>query len=77
MFRLIKKVLILIMSAVSVSPYCLLLKNKKCGVRKVIIDNDYMTFPYKIGANRCIEAVMMPKILILRFVYLMLLKILA
>ena len=30
---------------------------KKSGiftVRKVIIDNDYMTFPYKIGVDRCI-----------------------
>ena len=24
---------------------CLLLKNQECKVRKVIIDNDYMTFP--------------------------------
>ena len=28
--------------------YCLLLKNQECAVRKVIIDNDYMNFPYKI-----------------------------
>ena len=34
--------------------YCLLLKYQECAVRKVIIDNDYMTFPYKIGVDRCI-----------------------
>ena len=34
--------------------YSLLLKNQECAVRKVIIDNDYMTFPYKIGVDRCI-----------------------
>ena len=34
--------------------YCLLLKNQECKVRKVIVDNDYMNFPYKIGIDRCI-----------------------
>ena len=34
--------------------YSLLLKNQECAVRKVIIDNDYMTFPYKIVVDRCI-----------------------
>ena len=43
----------------SVSPVltvenCLLLKNKKCRVRKVIVGNDYMAFPYKIGVDRCV-----------------------
>ena len=39
MFNLIKKVMILILSAISaVSPNCLLLKNQECKVRKVIID---------------------------------------
>ena len=36
------------------SGYSLLLKNQECKLRKVIIDNDYMTFPYKIGVDRCI-----------------------
>ena len=54
MFNLIKKVLILVMSAISVSPYCLLLKNQECKVRKVIADNDYMTFPYKIKVDKCV-----------------------
>ena len=30
-----------------------MLKNQECTVRKVIIDNDCMTFPYKIGVDRC------------------------
>ena len=35
-------------------PDCFLLKNEECKVRKVIVDNDYMTFPYEIGVDRCI-----------------------
>ena len=55
MFNLIKKVMILILSAISaVSPNCLLLKNKKCKARKVIIDNDYMSFAYKIKVDKCV-----------------------
>ena len=33
---------------------CVLLKNQECRVRKVIIGNGYMTYPYKIGVDRCI-----------------------
>ena len=54
MLGLIKKVLILVLSAISVSPYCLLLKNQKCAVRKVVVDNIYMTFPYKIKVDKCV-----------------------
>ena len=54
MFSLIKKVVILVLSAISVSSYCLLLKNQECGVRKVIIDNDCISFPYKIKVDKCI-----------------------
>ena len=54
MFSLIKKVTILIMSIPLISGYCLLLKNQECKVRKVITDNDYMTFPYKIKVDKCI-----------------------
>ena len=42
------------MSIPLISRYCLLLKNQECKVRKVIIDNDYMTFPYKIKVDKCI-----------------------
>ena len=55
MFGLIKKVMIVVMSPIStVSPNCLLLKDQKFEVKKVIIDNDYMTFPCKIKVDRCI-----------------------
>ena len=33
---------------------CFLLNDQKCDVKKVIVDNDYMTFPYKIRVDRCI-----------------------
>ena len=47
--------MILVLSTISaVSPNHLLLKNQECGVRKVIVNSDYMTFPYKIGVNRCV-----------------------
>ena len=42
------------MSTPPISGYCLLLKNQEYSVRKVIIDNDYMTFPYKIKVDKCI-----------------------
>ena len=68
MFNLIKKGLILILVAVVSarnllansgnllpnSKNCLLLKDQKCGVKKVIAGNDYITFPYKIKVNTCI-----------------------
>ena len=51
MFSLVKKIVILIISTALTWGYCLFVKNQKCTV---IIDNDYMTFPYKIGVDRCI-----------------------
>ena len=54
MLSLIKKIVILIISTSLTWRYCLLLKNQECKVRKVIIDNDYMTFSYKIGIYKCI-----------------------
>ena len=33
---------------------CLVLKDQECAVRKAIIDNGYMTFPYKIKVDKCI-----------------------
>ena len=35
-------------------PSCFLLKNEECKVRKVIVDNDYTTFPYKIKFDKCV-----------------------
>ena len=57
MFNWIIKVLVLgLMSLSSVLGYknCVILKDQKCEVKKVIIDNDYMTFPYKIRVDRCV-----------------------
>ena len=61
MFSLIKKVLILVLITIaqaenllSNSKDCFLLKDQKRGVKKLIIDNDYMTFPYKIKVDRCV-----------------------
>ena len=55
MFRLIKKAVILMsVSSVMAVENCLVLKDQDCPVRKVIIDNDYMTFPYKIKVDKCI-----------------------
>ena len=54
MFSLIKKIVLLIFSLPLISGNCLFLKSQKCTVREVIIDNYYMTFPYKIGVDRCI-----------------------
>ena len=49
--------MILILSTPSTAlPNCLLLKDQKCEVKKVIIDNDYMTIPYKIKVDRCTES---------------------
>ena len=44
----------LVLSTIStVSPNFLLLKNQECEVRKVIVNSDYMTFPYKIKVDKC------------------------
>ena len=56
MFSLIKKVFILILSTPLISGDCLLLKNQECKARKVIVDNNYMTFPYKIKVDKCIRS---------------------
>ena len=53
MFSIVKKLFLLIMSLPLTWGYCLLLKNQESSVRKVIVDNDYMTFPFKIGIDRC------------------------
>ena len=54
MFSIVKKLFLLIISTPLTWRYCLLLKNQECGVRKVIVDNDYITFPYKISVDKCI-----------------------
>ena len=58
MFELIKDVLMLVLISASNlflltnSTKCLSLKNKECKVRKVIVDNEYMTSPYKIEIHK-------------------------
>ena len=54
MFRFIKKELILVLISTVNSLKCVSLKNQECKVRKVIIDNNYMTFPYKIKIDKCV-----------------------
>ena len=53
MFRFIKKVLTLVLISTVNSLKCNSLKNQECNVRKVIVDNQYMAYPYKIRVNRC------------------------
>ena len=64
------------MSAPLTWGYCLFLKNQEFTIREVIVDNDYMTFSSKIGSIDVLEVVMIKVILILKFVYLIVLKIL-
>ena len=53
MFKIIKTFGLLIISLPSTLGYCLILKNQECKVKKIIIDNDYKAFTYKISINRC------------------------
>ena len=54
MFRFIEKVLILILILTENSLKCISLKNQECKIRKVIIDNDCMSFLYKIKVDKCV-----------------------
>ena len=61
MFNLRKKGLILVLSTIADVKISLpnlknwlLLNDQKCEVKKVIIDNDCMTFPYKIKVDKCV-----------------------
>ena len=53
MFSLIKKVLILFLASTANSLKCISLKSQECKVREVV-NNKYMSFPYKTKVNRCI-----------------------
>ena len=53
MFRFIKKVLILVLISTVNSLKCISLKYQECKAREVIVDNEYMTYPYSIKINRC------------------------
>ena len=53
MFRLIKKVLLIVLiSSVNAIP-CILIRNQECKGRKVVVHNKHMTYPYSIKVNRC------------------------
>ena len=54
MFNLIKKVTMILLITMAQSKNCFLLNDQKCGGKKVIVDNDYMTFPYKTKVDRCV-----------------------
>ena len=54
MFRFIKKVMMLVLVSTSNSLNCMSLKNQEYIVRKVILDNKYMSFPYKIEIDRSV-----------------------
>ena len=54
MFRLIKKVLVLVLVLTANSLKCISLKNQECKVREVAVKSEHMTFPYDIKVNRCI-----------------------
>ena len=54
MFRVIKKILSVIILVSSVNSLkCISMKNQECKVREVIINNDYMLYPFSIKVNRC------------------------
>ena len=57
MFSLIKKAMVLILMSVSsvlTVKNCLVLKDQECKVRKVVVDNDYLTYPYKNTVDKCV-----------------------
>ena len=54
MFRLIKKVVMIVLITIANAKNCFLLKDQNCSVKKTIIKNDYMTYSYNIKVDRCI-----------------------
>ena len=54
MFRVVKKILATIFLVSSVNLLkCISMKNQECKAREVIINNDYMLYPFRIKVNRC------------------------
>ena len=59
MFRFIKRVFFRAMTLFSFnvssvnSLKCISMKNQECKTREVIINNDYMLYPFSIKINRC------------------------
>ena len=46
MFKVIKKILLLVLITIVNSLKCISLKNQECRVRKVFVKNDHMIYPY-------------------------------
>ena len=53
MFGLIKKVLLIVLISSVNSLKCVLMKNQGCRVTKVIINNEYILYPFRIKVNKC------------------------
>ena len=53
MFGLIKKILLIVLISSVNSLKCISIKNKKCKVREVIVNNEYMLYPYSKKVNKC------------------------
>ena len=59
MFGLAKKILGVIflissLNSLNAIPLkCVLMKNQECKIREVVVNNEYMTYPYSIKVNRC------------------------
>ena len=54
MFRVIKKILAIIFSASSVNSLkCISMKNQEFKTGEVIINNEYITYPFSINVNKC------------------------
>ena len=54
MFPVVKKILAIIFLVSSINVLkCISMKNQKCKVREVVINNEYMIYPFSIKVNRC------------------------
>ena len=45
--------LISTINSLSAIPKCISIKNQECKVRKVVINNEYLTYTYSIKGNKC------------------------
>ena len=54
MSRVLKKILSIIFLVSSISSLkCVLMKNQECKTREVIINNEYMLYPFSIKVKKC------------------------
>ena len=54
MFRVLIKILAIIFLVSSVNSLkCVLIKNQECKVREVIVNNEYMLYPFSMKINKC------------------------